>query len=106
MNIGWEPRGDWAESPSIVEELCDELDVVHVVDIMLETPSTTQNLLYTRLHGLNEDRYNYDYEYSDDELTQLASDLRGYADQSNVVYCMFNNFRMYANAATLLNKIS
>jgi len=44
----WEPRGDW--SPSEIQELCDELDLVHGVDPLQQQP-VTDGLGYFRLHG-------------------------------------------------------
>lgn len=84
-----------------VGAVCDDLDLVHVVDVMRAEPQDDGDVVYTRLHGLNEDRYDYDYEYGDNELAELASTLRGYAATHGRVYCLFNNYEMYDDARAL-----
>lgn len=105
IRVGWEPRGSWRDHPDQVESVCADLDLIHVVDIMREEPLLDQSILYTRLHGLNEDRFNYDYDYSDQELSNLARTLRDAADQHQRVYCMFNNYEMYSNAQALQSRL-
>lgn len=99
--IGWEPRGEWKTHPKRVQRICEDLDLLHVVDIMREEPVADHPYVYTRLHGLNEDPYDYDYAYSDTELEELAAKLRSYAGSHEHVYCLFNNYEMYANARQL-----
>lgn len=80
----WEPRGpDW--TPELVRELCEELDLVHVVD-PFSGETVTPEQIYYRLHG----RGSYSYIYSDEELAQLALMLP--AEQE--CYVMFNNVKM------------
>ncbi|MDY7082548.1 MAG: hypothetical protein SXQ77_09130, partial [Halobacteria archaeon] len=61
--LGWEPRGDWKEKTGRVKDICDDLDLVHVVDLMRDEPVSSHPVAYVRLHGLNEDPYDYDYDY-------------------------------------------
>lgn len=99
--VAWEPRGDWDDHPGRVADLCRDLELVHVVDVMRREPLDETDLVYTRLHGLNEERYEYNYDYSDDELAALADELEELADDHEAVYCLFNNVEMYANATAL-----
>jgi uncharacterized protein YecE (DUF72 family) len=76
----WEPRGDWP--PQLLTELCDELDLVHVVDPMA-TETVTPERTYYRLHGTTGSRH----VHTDDELRRL----RDLVDGRPSPYVMFNN---------------
>lgn len=101
LTLAWEPRGDWDEHPDRIAELCDDLDLVHVVDLLRKTPVTDGDVLYTRLHGLNDQPYDYDYDYDTAELEKLADQLESNTDSYDRIYCLFNNFEMYDNATEL-----
>jgi uncharacterized protein YecE (DUF72 family) len=75
----WEPRGPWP--PELVRELCETLDLVHVVDPFVTERVTAP--IYFRLHGTTGSRH----VYTDEELRTLADLVRG-ADEA---YVMFNN---------------
>lgn len=98
----WEPRGDWNEHPDAIESICDELRLIHVVDVMRRDPLSSQATAYIRLHGLNDREYDYRYDYTDTELKQLAEKLHNLSDDHQTVYCMFNNDNMFANASRLV----
>ena len=102
----WEPRGSWNDHPERLARLCDDLGVIHVVDVLRRRPVSSHPLAYIRLHGLNPKEYNYDYDYSDDELSRLADELGRLEDQHERVYCMFNNFAMYDNARRLAGMLA
>lgn len=103
ISIAWEPRGDWKNNEDKVKEICNEIGLIHVVDIMRREPVSDHDIAYVRLHGLNEDEYNYDYDYSKEELEYLAEKLLKLIDTHKKVYCMFNNYEMYDNAETMRN---
>ena len=105
LALAWEPRGDWPDNPDRVATICADLDLVHVVDLMRREPLSDHDVAYVRLHGLNEDPYDYDYQYSEDELDDMADRLQALADGHSRVYCMFNNFGMYDNARALSQRI-
>ncbi len=100
--LAWEPRGDWKEHPRETEKICEELELIHVVDLMRREPLSKHPIAYIRLHGLNPREYDYNYEYSLDELTQLAAKAKKLDKKHREVYIMFNNFQMYKNAAQLM----
>lgn len=106
LALAWEPRGSWLDQPERVETICDDLDLIHVTDIMRQDPISTHDFAYTRLHGLNEDRYDYDYDYSSDELETVAGKLEALAADHDRVYGLFNNYEMYANAAKLSDRLA
>ncbi len=83
----WEPRGDWPRA--LVAELCEELDLWHVVDPFAER-SVTPRRCYFRLHG----RKGWRYKYEDGELEELHSMLPRGAD----AYVFFNNVHMREDA--------
>lgn len=85
--LGWEPRGEWP--PDLVRSLCQELDLVHVVDPFKSAP-TTEHVAYFRLHGIG----GYRYRFTDDDLRQLA----GWCQPFDDVWVMFNNVSMWEDA--------
>ncbi|MFW6196191.1 MAG: DUF72 domain-containing protein [Thermoplasmatota archaeon] len=106
FTIAWEPRGNWKDNQDKVKEICDDLGLIHVVDIMRREPVSNDDTAYIRLHGLNEDEYDYNYDYSDEELKTLANKLEKLSNSHEKVYCMFNNYEMYENADTLRNNLN
>ncbi len=83
----WEPRGEWPRE--LVGELCEELDLRHVVDPFKER-TVTPRRCYFRLHG----RRGWRYKYEDAELEELYSML-----PKNVrSYVFFNNVEMLDDA--------
>jgi uncharacterized protein YecE (DUF72 family) len=102
LAIAWEPRGDWKEHPDEIKKLCDELDLIHVVDLMRREPVSRHPIAYIRLHGLNPREYDYNYDYSTAELRKLAEKARALAKKHQEVYVMFNNFAMYQDALDLV----
>jgi uncharacterized protein YecE (DUF72 family) len=88
---GLELRGGWA--PHVVERICDELGLVHIVDPFGGEPAT-YGLAYFRLHGSPPGKTKYRYTYTDEELLRLKSMAVEYDD----AYVMFNNDTMHADA--------
>lgn len=86
-NFCWEPRGGWPRE--LVKDLCDELDLWHVVDPFADR-SVTPRRCYFRLHG----RKGWRYVYEDAELEELYSMLPPDAD----AYVFFNNIKMQEDA--------
>jgi uncharacterized protein YecE (DUF72 family) len=88
MNFVWEPRGkDWTDE--IVRQVCEELDLWHVVDPFAR-PTMTPKKCYFRMHGIPRWRYTYD----DDELRELA----GLLPKRRLSYAFFNNVTMRQDA--------
>lgn len=83
----WEPRGSWPQE--LVRELCNELDLTHVVDPFAARTLTPERCYY-RLHG----RTGWRYQYEDDELAELITML----PTKGVSYVLFNNVRMLDDA--------
>jgi uncharacterized protein YecE (DUF72 family) len=80
----WEPRGEWPAE--LVAELCEELNLVHVVDPLAARSVTADR--YYRLHG----RRGRDYE--DEELEELYELL----PSDRLSHVLFNNVRMVRDA--------
>lgn len=87
LMLAWEPRGGWADEE--IAELCQELDLIHAVDPLQRLP-VTDGVAYFRLHG----RSGYRYQYTDQELAQLAEWCASYP----TAYCLFNNISMFEDA--------
>jgi uncharacterized protein YecE (DUF72 family) len=87
MNFYWEPRGDW--SLELVEKLCAELGLFHVVDPFTST-SVTPKETYFRLHGIG----GWRHVYTDVELQQLKTML----PPDGSAHVLFNNTSMVDDA--------
>ncbi|HEX8385062.1 MAG TPA: DUF72 domain-containing protein [Rubricoccaceae bacterium] len=87
FELAWEPRGGWPRD--LVEDLCDDLDLWHVVDPFVEE-TLTPDRPYYRLHG----RGGWRYQYEDGELEELAALLPAGAAS----FVFFNNVYMVEDA--------
>ena len=105
LAIAWEPRGDWKEHPEDIARLCEELEIIHVVDLMRREPLSKHPTAYIRLHGLNPREYDYNYKYSPAELRELATKIKALSKKHREVYIMFNNFFMYDSATKLIKTL-
>lgn len=106
VTVAWEPRGSWKDARDRVASVCEDLDIVHVVDPMRDDPVGVHDDAYLRLHGLNEDPYDYDYDYTTDELDELAEIVESLDTEHETVYCLFNNEAKYENAAALRDRLA
>ncbi|MDT5293869.1 MAG: hypothetical protein QOJ76_749 [Acidobacteriota bacterium] len=88
LTFCWEPRGGWPRE--MVAELCEELELWHVVDPFSER-TVTPGRCYFRLHG----RKGWRYKYEDGELEELHSML----PKDAASYVFFNNVEMLDDAA-------
>jgi uncharacterized protein YecE (DUF72 family) len=104
--VAWEPRGTWNENLDRVESICNDLGLIHAVDILRRAPVSQHSVAYVRLHGLNRRETDYNYTYSEDELGRLAEELRRLEASHDTVFCMFNNIGMYENAPALQKLLS
>ncbi len=90
FTFAWEPRGTWSEDEA--GRLCEELDLVHVVN-PLNNRSQHGQIRYYRLHGIG----GYRYRYTDKDLATLKNVMQADGE----IYCLFNNVYMYDNALSL-----
>lgn len=89
----WEPRGGrWVAERSLALSLCQELDLVHVVDPFVTAPDPAQPV-YWRLHGPIGPRSSY----NQSQLQQLDDMLRA-VDNPAPRYVMFNNLPRVGDA--------
>jgi len=97
--IAWEPRGNWKEHANAVKKLCNQLDIIHAVDILRSEAAVSGKTSYFRLHGIGPRDFNYKYNYSRKDLERLresaVATLRKAAKQ---VFIMFNSVSMLENA--------
>jgi uncharacterized protein YecE (DUF72 family) len=87
----WEPRGPWPAT--LVEDLCRDVDLVHVVDPM-QAETVTPERTYYRLHGTTGSRH----VHSLDELRRLRDLV---ADRPHP-YVLFNNLPRVGDAERFL----
>jgi uncharacterized protein YecE (DUF72 family) len=83
----WEPRGEWPTT--LLTDLCNELDLVHVVDPM-QTETVTPDQIYYRLHGTTGARH----VHTDQELLRL----RALVVDRPSPYVLFNNLARVSDA--------
>jgi uncharacterized protein YecE (DUF72 family) len=89
----WEPRGPkWVAQRDPALSLCDDLDLVHVVDPFVTRPEP-RRAVYWRLHGIGGPRHSY----TDEELGALNRMVLE-AEPSEPAYVMFNNLPRVADA--------
>jgi len=104
LNVAWEPRGDWSENPERLGRICEELDLVHVVDPLRKSPACSGELGYFRLHGLGDKEVNYAYKYHDEDLDRLSHQLSLLVEKGlEREYVMFNNISMFNDAIRFRN---
>jgi len=101
LTLGWEPRGDWSRDTTRLRRLFSRLNLVHVVDPFWDVPVSDLPISYFRLHGRGK-RYNYAYDYLEDDLQRLAG-LASEVSRRGPVYVMFNVVKMREAAATFLD---
>lgn len=87
LTLGWEPRGHWDNE--VVNELCQDLRLWHVVDPFSNTTMTPKQC-YFRLHG----RQGWRYQYGPQELAELTELLPA----EEPAYVFFNNIYMRQDA--------
>lgn len=88
-----EPRGeDWTDE--LVNDLADNLDIVHGVDPFLRSSATT-GLRYYRLHG--RPNYTYSYTYTAEDFEQLEEEI----PDDEAAWMFFNNRTMADDAREL-----
>lgn len=101
-SIAWEPRGDWLDHEKEVEQLCRELDLIHVVDLLRRKPCFVKGTAYFRLHGLNPREHEYKYHYTDQDLLRLIDRLHSLRRSVSEAYVLFNNVAMGEDAQRLI----
>lgn len=102
--IAWEPRGDWNDNPEQIRRVCEELELIHVVDALRRTPAKSDSLGYFRLHGLGGKEVNYSYKYTDEDLSRLSNQLSALMQRGlERAYVMFNNVTMFNDAKRFRN---
>lgn len=70
LRLAWEPRGSaWTRQAELAVALCEELELVYVVDPFVDAIRPTAGPPYLRLHGVTGARH----VYTDAELRQLAA---------------------------------
>ncbi len=89
VRLLWEPRGPWPTD--LTEELCRELELVHVVDPFVG-PTVTPETTYLRLHGTTGARH----VYTEDELERLVEAIP--RDSAVPAYVLFNNLPRVGDA--------
>jgi uncharacterized protein YecE (DUF72 family) len=97
--LAWEPRGNWKEYPNEVKRLCNQLDLIHVVDVLKSAPAAETETCYFRLHGLGPKEVNYRYRYSLQDLKRLRErTLDALTRGAKEVFVLFNNHSMLDDA--------
>lgn len=96
ITIVWEPRGEaWGDE--VVEDLCRELNLTHVVDpFSRDTVFFSGGVAYLRLHGKPPGERMYYHRYTDSELRWLL--VKAEELNAEETYVLFNNVYMREDA--------
>lgn len=78
-------------------------DIPHATDPFRTMPVHSSPVAYFRLHGLGERMYYY--QYTNDELRQLAEFVRPFAAGNRRAYVLFNNLSMFEDAKRFIHYI-
>ncbi len=97
IQLAWEPRGVWNQKPDLIRKICDELDLIHVVDLLKRWPLSSHEIAYVRLHGLGGE-INYRYKYTEKDLRELLRRVFKLLESKALVYVLFNNIYMGEDA--------
>jgi len=89
--FAFEPRG-W-DNGSVRAVL--DLGLIHVADPFVRLPLTT-GTAYLRLHGAPPGKRMYRYNYTEEDLRELAETVSSL--KADEIYLLFNNDHMYTNA--------
>ncbi|MCS7364493.1 MAG: DUF72 domain-containing protein [archaeon GB-1867-035] len=107
LEIAWEPRGTWLKHLDVVKDICDSLNLIHVVDVFRRDPVSSHSICYIRLHGIGKGEVNYRYKYTDDDLSVLLGKVKALLDRGyGMVYVLFNNVFMADDALRFKRLIS
>ena len=87
---------EWRDKPEIVAELCEEFDLIHVVDPFRWTGLSRHRIAYFRLHGIGGVEANYGYGYTQRDLRAL----KGFMGEMEAkrAFVFFNNISMARDA--------
>lgn len=92
FTVVFEPRG-WKNEE--LAPLLKDLDLIHGVDPFARLPLTA-GLAYLRLHGSPPGKRMYRYDYTREDLLDLAGSIASF--KAEEIYVLFNNDHMYENA--------
>lgn len=97
--FAWEPRGSWFDEVNAIAEVCEESSLLVCVDPFRNVPMflAEKSIAYFRVHGLGRQSM-YRYNFSKEELQQLAELVLGLPQIVKTVYLFFNNMFCYENA--------
>jgi uncharacterized protein YecE (DUF72 family) len=103
LQLAWEPRGDWRDERALAADLADQLDLILASDplraeLRSDPLPRTDGDQYIRLHGLNDELYDYSYDYDDQQLRRLAEIIQQTTPSDRRSFVMFNNDQKFANA--------
>lgn len=91
--LAWEPRGDWEENPEMINEVCEEHNLIHCTDPFRLTPAARTQVSYLRLHGKPPGEEMYKYTFKNEDLKRLRGLIEGI--NSGRIYLLWNNYNMY-----------
>ncbi len=107
VQIAWEPRHKtWHNNLALTKKMCDDLDLIHTVDIFKRQPVSKNSIAYIRLHGLPGE-INYAYKYTNKDLKLLAEKVLALQEQEKEeAYVLFNNLSMANDSKKLIKILS
>lgn len=96
VRLAWEIRSLTGELTNDVIKVMKDFDIIHCVDLSVQTPSTKSDVLYTRLFGKGHHNL---YQFTDGELKEIYNRVRSSDAKKAII--TFHPVKMYEDAARL-----
>lgn len=96
VRLAWEIRSLTEELTKDIIRIMEDYNIIHCVDLSVQTPLTESDVLYTRLFGKG--RHNL-YQFTDGELKEIYKKVKS-SDAKRAIIT-FHPIKMYKDAARL-----
>ncbi|MCJ7770571.1 DUF72 domain-containing protein [Candidatus Bathyarchaeota archaeon] len=94
--MAWEIRSPKNEDKDNILRILQRHNIVHCIDLSRETPSASDNIIYSRLFGKGEHNI---YQFTNTELKEIDGKVR--TSSASKAYLNFHGTRMYKDAARI-----
>jgi len=96
VRLAWEIRSLRSGLTADIVKTMEEFNIIHCVDLSIQTPSIESDVLYTRLFGKGHHNL---YQFADDELGEIYNKVESSDVKKAII--TFHPIKMYKDAARL-----